>query len=67
MRTQQNEPETSWLDAPFEQWVIETPAGLAAKVSATQSERPGAEGALPHVTSEYSRVRILADADATGD
>jgi hypothetical protein len=67
MLTQQNEPETSWLDAPFEQWVVETPADLAAKASAARSERPGADRPLPRVRSAYSRVRTLEDADATGD
>jgi hypothetical protein len=62
----QNESETSWLDAPFEQWFVETPADLAAKASAARSERPGADRSLPRVRSGYSRVRALADAVATG-
>jgi hypothetical protein len=67
MRTQQNEPETSWLDSPFEQWIVETPADLAAKASAAKSERPSVDRSLPRVRSGYSQVRTLADADATGD
>jgi hypothetical protein len=60
--------ETSWLDAPFEQWVIETPAGLAAKAEVeTNGAVPAAvvpdtaKPVLPRQPEGYLETRMLLD------
>jgi hypothetical protein len=65
--------ETSWLDEPFEQWFVETPADPAAEEATaeaaarerdsgcTRTAATAAAPALPRLPSGYSRSRALAD------
>ena len=45
MLTEPPSQEPSWLDEPFEQWLIETPADLAAKAGLIQNAPAPANGA----------------------
>jgi hypothetical protein len=55
--------ETSWLDAPFEQWLIETPADLARKagVGATVAAPSAAERDRGAVAARPCVVRRAAE------
>ncbi len=70
--TAQTSPaETSWLDSPYEQWVIETPADLAARAARTPAQGNGAarihappEAAIPPQRPVNAPASTFA---ATGD
>jgi hypothetical protein len=63
--------ETSWLDAPFEQWVVETSAELTRRLGGTAVRpalaSPEREPAIPRQPSGYRLGGALVDTDAAAD